>query len=73
MDESKAWYASKGVWGGVLAVASVVGGYFGVKLDEATQTVIVDQITGAASAIGIIVGAVTAIYGRIAATKQIGG
>lgn len=73
MDETKSWYASKGVWGGIVALASIIAGFFGITIDENTQAVIVDQVTGSAAAIGVIAGAVTAIYGRIAATKQVGG
>lgn len=73
MDETKSWYASKGVWGGIIALASVIAGFFGVQIDESTQAVIVDQITGSAAAVGVIAGAVTAIWGRLAANKQIGG
>lgn len=66
--ESKAWYASKGVVGGVVAVLSVVAGAFGYNLSPEDQEAIVVSI----AAIGSAVGGLLAIYGRLHANRKIG-
>ena len=69
MDGSKAWYASSGVWGGVLAVAAPIAG---VVLKVSIGG---DEIALAAEALAAIgggVGGLLAIYGRVKATQRIG-
>ena len=69
MDGSKAWYASSGVWGGVLAVAAPVAS---VVLKVSIGG---DEIALAAEAIAAIgggVGGLVAIYGRLKAKDRIG-
>ncbi len=67
MLEEKSWYYSKTIWGGVIAAAASLSSILGVSLDPAIQgelsTAIV-QLVGA-------IGAITAIYGRLAATEVI--
>ena len=69
MDGSKAWYASSGVWGGVLAVAAPVASLV-LKVSIGG-----DDIALAAEALAAIgggVGGLLAIYGRLKATHRIG-
>ena len=69
MDGSKAWYASNGVWGGVLAVAAPVASLV-LKVSIGG-----DEIALAAEALAAIgggVGGVLAIYGRVKAKERIG-
>lgn len=70
MDDTKKWYESKGVWGGVIAVlAAIAAPVFGVTIDEIEQGNLVDIAVGIA---GVIGGALAA-WGRIRATKTISG
>ena len=69
MDGSKAWYASSGVWGGVLAVAAPIAS---VVLKVSIGG---DEIALAAEALAAIgggVGGLLAIWGRLKAKERIG-
>ena len=68
MDDSKPWWQSTGVWGGVVAVLAVGLGFFGYQISGDLQAELVETITSAI-ALG---GGVLAIWGRIKATKTIG-
>lgn len=68
MDGNQPWYASKTVWGGIVALLAGVAAAFGYVVDEAVQVDTATAITAFASAIGGLV----AVYGRIKATKKIG-
>lgn len=67
MDESKGWYASKAVWGGIVAVGASVAGVFGYSIAPADQ----EQIVLAATGVAGIIGGLVSIYGRIKATKAV--
>jgi hypothetical protein len=69
VDGSKAWYASSGVWGGVLAVAAPIASLV-LKVSIGG-----DEIALAAEALAAIgggVGGLVAIYGRVKAKDRIG-
>lgn len=68
MDMIKSWAASRGVWGGVVAVAGALGGLFGYTLVDADQASLVEALSQIASAVGGVV----AIWGRVTASKKIG-
>ena len=69
MDGSKAWYASSGVWGGVLAVAAPVASVV-LKVSIGGDDI---ALAGEAlAAIGGVVGGLLAIYGRVKAKDRIG-
>jgi len=63
----KPWYASRAVWGGVIAVLSAIAGAFGYTVSPELQGELALQIT----AIGGSVGGLLAVYGRVKATKSI--
>jgi endonuclease YncB( thermonuclease family) len=64
---SKAWWQSKGVWGGVIAslatILNMMGFQFGIESQEATVEMILSLIT--------TVSALIATYGRVVATQPI--
>ena len=65
--DTKAWYTSKAVWGGLIAVGASIAGGFGVVVGADTQGQIADFIV-----IGVgAVGGLLAIYGRVKAGKTI--
>lgn len=68
MNETKPFYASKGVIGSLIAVAALGAQMLGFEVTPADQAALNDMIIGG---IGIA-GALLAIFGRIAATKKIG-
>lgn len=72
MNETKGFWASKTIWGNLISIAALVAGLFGIEVDAATQATIVDGTTAAYASIGVVIGQLVAIYGRIAATKKIG-
>ena len=65
--DEKNWYASKGVWGGVVAAGAGLAGVLGYAIDEATQAHIVELAVSAAA----LVGGVLALIGRIKASKAV--
>ncbi len=68
MEESKSWWASKTVWGGVIALVSMVtGAIWGVDLDTDTQS----QLVEIGVLVGGSVGSLVAIYGRVTAQKSV--
>ena len=69
LTDSKSLWASKGVWGGAIAVVAAIAGLFGYTVTEDQQGQIVE--TGALIASGV--GGLVALWGRIVATRRIGG
>jgi len=67
---TKPIWASKTALGAVIAVASLIASLFGLKIDDATQQVILSQIDAIITAAGVIVGAGLTIWGRLNATKS---
>jgi len=67
MTDSKAWYASKTVWGGIIAVMSAIAGAFGYMVTPDLQTEAATNL----SAIGAGLGGALAVYGRVKATKSV--
>lgn len=68
MDETKKWYASRTVWGGLIAfAAAVIAPMAGVTIDAVLQGDMVDV----AVAGGGVIGSLIAIWGRLKASKTI--
>ena len=67
MVEEKNWYASRTIWGGIIAAAASVFGSFGMSLDAGNQAELTDAVVQLVGAMG----AVVAIYGRLNATDVI--
>ena len=73
MEDTKGWYASRGVWGSVVTVASIAFALiYGTQIDADTQKTLADQIVALVTAIGTLGGSIVALYGRLKATKRIG-
>lgn len=71
--DTKPWYASKGIWGGIISVVALIVGIFGVEgLTPEVQSAIVDNLVVVASGVGTLIGTVLGIYGRLKATSAIG-
>lgn len=69
MGETKAWYESKGVWGGIVTVLAVLAGAGGYSLSPEAQQELVVYLSGA----GAAVGGLLSWYGRVVADKRIEG
>lgn len=67
-SESKSIFASTTFWGAAVSGLSAVAGIFGVEVAQAEQAAIVQGI----AAIGVAVGTIAAIVGRVRASKRIG-
>jgi hypothetical protein len=65
--ETKSMWASKGVWGGIIAVVASAAGIWGYSITPADQGNIVELITS----IIALGGGALAIIGRIFASKTI--
>ena len=63
MNNTKAWWQSKTVWGSLIALLAGVATLAGVKMDASVQDQLAELLTGA----GNVVGAAIAFYGRITA------
>lgn len=68
LSGTKSFLTSKGVWGGLIALAGGGLGIGGYTLSETDAASAVELVTGIVSAVG----GLWAIYGRIKATKRIG-
>lgn len=68
MEDIKGAFASRAVWGGIVAVLAGIAGIFGYTIDPALQGEIATQALGIAAAVGGVI----AIWGRLKATKKIG-
>lgn len=66
--DTKGIFASKTVWGGIVALLAGGAAIFGYTFSEADQATLTEAVAGIASAVGGII----AIYGRVTATKAIG-
>lgn len=67
-DESKSWWMSKTVWGGVVALIGGILGVFDYTLAPEDQALILEIAAGITTGVGGIV----AIWGRTKASKTIG-
>jgi hypothetical protein len=67
MDDMKAWYQSKTVWGALIAVAASLLQAGGIDLGNEVQSELADLAVTLAGAAGGLV----AIYGRISASTGI--
>lgn len=68
MDAIVPWWASKGIWGGVVAVvAAIVNGITQHTITAADVAQAVSLLTNIATAAGGLM----AIYGRVVASKKI--
>lgn len=68
MEDFKGMFASKTVWGGIVALLAGVLGILGYTIDATDQVTLVETATAIASAVGGVI----AIYGRVKASKKIG-
>jgi hypothetical protein len=66
--EGKAWYLSKGVWGGIVAaLAGVASLLLNVSWTDIAQNQLVDLLVS----LGSLIGGVLAVLGRLFATRKI--
>lgn len=54
MDQNNipAWYSSPTTWGGLIAVAAGIGGFFGYRMSPEEQEAVVAAVTSIAAAVG---------------------
>jgi hypothetical protein len=69
MLEMKPWYQSKTVWGALIAIAAPLLGHAGLQVGGTEQAEIADALTAFAGTVGGLL----ALYGRLTATKGVGG
>ncbi len=69
MLEMKPWYQSKTIWGALIAIAAPLLGRAGLEVGGAEQAEIADALTAFAGTLGGLL----ALYGRLTATKGVGG
>lgn len=67
MTDTKPVFASKTVWGALVAIAASLAGLAGFTLAEGDQAELIDLLAQGAT----LIGAAIALYGRISATKQL--
>ena len=65
--ETKAWWQSKTIWGGLVAIGSALAGVAGIAISPELQ----DEIVALVMVIAGGVGGLLSIYGRIKADKEI--
>lgn len=68
MTDMKPWWQSKTLWGAIVAIASSVFGLAGLEFGEADAEV----LTGLLTSLGVALGGIIAIVGRLKAKSRIG-
>lgn len=69
MDDTKTWYQSKTVWGGLIAIFASLMQVRGYQVPFHEQLGLTDALASAGSAVGGLL----AIYGRLKASQPIAG
>ncbi len=67
MDDTKAWYSSRTVWGALIAILASLAHLAGVDVAATEEVEIVDLLIGIVTAGG----ALAALIGRIAARRRL--
>ena len=67
MNDFKPWYASRTIWGSIIALLAAVASAFGVEIDQQMQTTFIES----ALQLVAIGGSMLAVFGRMTATTQI--
>ena len=67
MNDFKPWYASRTIWGSIIALLAAVASAFEVEIDQQMQTTFIESVLQLV-AIG---GSMLAVFGRMTATTQI--
>ena len=67
MTGTKAWYESKGMWGGIVTILVLIAGFFGYDIAPEDQKELVMQLT----TLGGTVAAIVATVGRYIAKQRI--
>lgn len=67
-NDVKPWYASRAVWGGVVAMLGGIAGMLGYAVAPEDQ----ETVAGLLTALGSTIGGLVAVAGRISATRRIG-
>lgn len=65
--DSKFWWQSRAVWGGVIAIVAGIGPLVGVVLEPDTQDALIEGLTGLFAAVGGLL----ALVGRLRASTTI--
>ena len=67
MPETKPWYASRGVWGGLVAAGAGIAGVLGYTITPSDQAAVLELVV----AVGGAVGGMVAMLGRVQAKRVI--
>ena len=67
MNDFKPWYASRTIWGSIIALLAAVASAFGVEIDQHMQTTFIES----ALQLVAIGGSILAVFGRMTASTQI--
>ena len=71
MEDTKKWYLSRGVWGGIIAAVASIAGIVGHTINIEQQTQIVNTIMVLVPLFASAVGGLMALYGRIKAKHKL--
>lgn len=67
MNDMKAWWMSRGVWGSLVAIGAGAVGVTGINLDAPIQSELTDILISGAT----LAGGAVALYGRIVAVAKV--
>ena len=70
-NETKKWWESRGIWGGILVVLGLLLQFFGLQLSAEEQNQISGLIIEIIAVVSELVGAILAIVGRFKAKTRI--
>lgn len=67
MNDVKAWYQSRTVWGALIAILASLGNAVGVEMTTGDEGELADLVVAAIGTIGGLV----ALFGRISARRRV--
>jgi len=67
MNDTKPWWQSKGIWGGIVAGLGVLLNIFGYEFGAEDQANLLAQIDNIMMAVGVLLG----LWGRITAKAKV--
>ena len=67
MNDFKPWYASRTIWGSIVALLAAIASSFGMEIDAQMQTSFVET----ALQLVAVGGSIIAVFGRMNATTKI--
>lgn len=68
MNDVKAWYQSRTVWGALIAILASLGNAAGIEVTAGDEGELADLVVAAVGTVGGLI----ALFGRVSARRRVG-